>query len=101
MDYWWDRWPGRLEAEVEAFRRIGLKFSVDEAEKAAGRIILRGNVEVSSGETTLVEVVYPDTFPSTRPTFYATRLELNRHQNPIEGNLCLIARGSQYWRPSY
>lgn len=45
-------------------------------------------------------MVYPDSFPSTRPAIYAPELKLDRHQNPYGGNLCVLPRSSVHWRPS-
>lgn len=99
---WWEKWPGRLEAEVAAFRELGLEFAVDVNEKASGRIVLAGDYRLKSGRTISLRVMYPDTFPSTRFTVFATdpKDRLSLHQNPLGGNLCLLPRGSVWWRPS-
>ncbi len=102
MKPWWEKWSGRLEAEIEAFRDLGLEFRLDQAEKAAERVVLVGNFRLSSGREIPLRVIYPDTFPSTRFTAFATdpRDRLSIHQNPLGGNLCLLPRGSVWWRPS-
>lgn len=99
---WWEVWPGRIEAEIGAFRDLGLEFSLDEAEKAAGRVVLAGAFRLRSGREIQLRVVYPDTFPETRFTVFAPNPDdrLSAHQNPVGGNLCLLPRGSLWWRPS-
>lgn len=101
MKHWWEIWPGRLEAELEAFSRRGLSFERDEEAWAAGRLVLRGRAPLDDGETAPLVVVYPDTFPETRFVIYAPALALPRHQAPFGGSLCVMPRDSDHWRPSY
>ncbi len=99
---WWEEFPGRLEREVTAFHDLGLEFVVDEAERARGRIVLAGNYRLSSGRKLPLAIVYPDTYPRTRFVAYATERadRVATHQNPLEGNLCLLPRGSIHWDPA-
>lgn len=99
---WWEEFPGRLEREVAAFRELGLEFVIDEAERARGRIVLAGKYRLSSGQEIPLKVVYPDTYPRTRFVAYATDRadRVSAHQNPLEGNLCLLPRGSIHWDPA-
>lgn len=99
---WWEEFPGRLEAEVAAFRDLGLEFVVDEAERARGRIVLAGNFRLKLGREIPLRVVYPDTYPRTRFVVFAPqrRDRVSAHQNPIGTNLCLLPRGSIYWDPA-
>lgn len=100
MASWWERFPGRLEAELEAFRERGLEFELDEAMfRGSGRVLLRGTIEFE-GEQVRLEVLYPDLFPYLRPEVYAPELKLERHQNPRDHNLCLLDRASRFWQPS-
>jgi len=97
---WWQRFPGRLEAELEAFRARGLEFERDEALfRDAGRVLLRGSLP-HGREAVRLEVLYPDLFPYLRPEIYAPDLALGRHQNPREHNLCLLDRSTRFWLPS-
>lgn len=99
---WWSRWPARYDAEMAAFAPRGLTPIRDEAAWAAGRLVLRLQFPIADGHNREVSltVVYPNTFPHTPFEVYATDLALGRHQNPFAGNLCLLPRGSQHWRPS-
>lgn len=100
MTSWWQRFPGRLEAERKDFSDRGLDFELDEELfRAADRVLLRGKTDVD-GEKIDVEVLYPDLFPYMRPEVFAPGLELTRHQNPRQHNLCLLDRGTRNWRPS-
>lgn len=99
MTSWWDRFPGRLEHELEDFATRELKFEVDETLfRGASRLLLRGHIE-HKGKPVALEIIYPDLFPYFRPEVYAPQLRLGRHQNPLLGNLCLLDRPSTAWKP--
>jgi hypothetical protein len=98
---WPERFPGRLEFELADFAERGLEFSVDEdLRSATGLIRLHGSATYN-GEEVELEVHFPELYPYLRPDVYAKGLRLARHQNPFEGNLCLLDRSSRAWRPSY
>lgn len=100
MRTWVERFPGRLERELEEFRERGLAFAIDSRElEEQGRVVLTGELDLD-GDTMEVEVVYPDVFPFLRPEVYAQELNLDRHQNPYLGNLCLLDRSTAAWNPS-
>ncbi len=96
MQVWWDRWPGRREAELESFRRHGHEFSQDNDEFADGRLVLRGSVSVD-GKDIQLAIVYPDSYPWTRFSVLAPDLDLPRHQHPFGKNLCVFPRASEHW----
>jgi molybdopterin/thiamine biosynthesis adenylyltransferase len=99
---WVERFPGRLEYELADFARRGLAFRLDEGLlRRERRVVLRGAIAVE-GEPAPIElvVVYPASFPFFRPEVYAPDLELQRHQNPFERNLCLLDRSTRAWDPS-
>jgi molybdopterin/thiamine biosynthesis adenylyltransferase len=94
---WPERFPGRLDYEVEDFRDRGLDFVLDrELLDRGGPVVMRGRIAWRKREIEL-EVVYPDTFPFLRPEVYATDLALGRHQNPLQGNLCVLDRSTRAW----
>jgi molybdopterin/thiamine biosynthesis adenylyltransferase len=98
---WFERFPDRFEYELAEFKRRGLAFDLDkELFRRERRVVLRGALEVE-GEPDPVELVvaYPDAFPFFRPEVFAPALELDRHQNPFEGNLCLLDRSTRAWSP--
>lgn len=99
MAPWWERFPGRLEAEQEAFQARDLDFERDGAQfRDAGRVLLRGSI-VHEGRTVELEVLYPDLYPYLRPEVFAPGLSLPRHQNPADYNLCLLDRDTRAWSP--
>jgi molybdopterin/thiamine biosynthesis adenylyltransferase len=97
---WPERFPGRLEYELEDYERRGLDgFALDEVELAHGRIVVMGTTTVD-GERIGLKVVYPDLFPYFRPEVIAPELRLGRHQNPFEMNLCLLEASTRAWNSS-
>ena len=97
---WEDRWPGRYQRELDELRAANIQFEVDG--KALGHRILRIQfVHAIDGVDVRGEAVYPDLFPDFRPAVQADPLGLTHHQNPLGGNLCLLGRGGDRWRPSY
>lgn len=98
---WWERHPKILERELAALARLGRDFKVDEAQEAAGRIVLNGSASAGRLGTIDLAVVYPGSFPHTRPAIYQTSPgeALPRHQNPFDRNFCLIGRSSEQWDP--
>lgn len=100
MQSWVERFPERFEHELAAFSARGLDFAVDPALlEAQGRVTMRGRLP-HEGETIELEVVYPDLFPYLRPEVYAKSIKRDRHQNPYDGNLCLLDRSTRDWSPS-
>jgi hypothetical protein len=95
---WTDRFPGRLEYELDDFCTRGLEnFELNLSELERGRVVVEG-VKVVDGEEIGLRVVYPDLFPYFRPEVYALDLELGRHQNPYDRNLCLLEAPTRAWR---
>lgn len=101
MQTWPERYPDRLEYELEQFARRGLDFNLDEELLAdQGRVVLHGSIDYQ-GDNVEIEVRYPDLYPFLRPEILAPGLILERHQNPYEGNLCLLDRSTRAWKPSF
>jgi molybdopterin/thiamine biosynthesis adenylyltransferase len=101
MRTWTERYPGRLEYELERFVERSLHFELDEGLLAdQGRVVLRGQL-AHQGREVALEVRYPDLYPFVRPEVLAPDLRLRRHQNPYAGNLCLLDRSTRAWKPSY
>jgi ThiF family len=100
MRAWTEAFPDRLEYELAEFKRRGLHFELDEDHLAeTGRVLLRGTLP-RDGVALELQVAYPDSFPFMRPEVFAPGLRLERHQNPVEGNLCLLERSTLAWRVS-
>ena len=97
--YWWQRWPGRLEFELNALAAAGMRYQFDQALLDRGVARLEVEVDVP-GEVVRLEVLFPDLYPYFRFEVYAPQLRLSHHQNPFEHNLCLLARRSDNWHTS-
>jgi ThiF family/Prokaryotic E2 family B len=94
---WVEQFPERLRYELEEFARRGMRLQPDERElQKRKRLVMRGQAPVGNG-TVGITVVYPDSFPYLRPEVYCTELILDRHQNPFDGNLCLLDRSTREW----
>lgn len=100
IPYWWNQFPGRLEAEEQALTEEGIRVKRDES--AFRRGVLRLELTLPPGKwlTEGLIAVYPDTFPYLRPEVYAPHVRLARHQNPFKRNLCLLGGATEYWTPS-
>ena len=97
MRSWIDAFPDRLAHELAEFERYGLRFDLDEQHlRDTGTVMLKGAIPYE-GEEVELQVVYPDSFPFMRPEVFAPGLLLERHQNPIERNLCLLERSTLAW----
>jgi molybdopterin/thiamine biosynthesis adenylyltransferase len=97
MRRWTDAYPERLAFELAEFERRGLNFTLDEPYmQRTGLVMLTGSVQ-HEGEEIALEVCYPDSFPFMRPEVFAPTLRLERHQNPVQHNLCLLDRSSRAW----
>lgn len=93
---WWERWPDRYEYELARLKAAGISYQVDETEKVQGRLVLHIDHTSNSQPLHLI-AKFPDFYPYTRFEVYAQRLTLGRHQNPLNGQLCLIGRSTANW----
>lgn len=94
---WWNRWPGRLEYELDKLEAAG--YQVVSQDQSTGLLVLE--VLASDDQTGVGEILltvrFPDTYPSTAPQVIAPDLGLKHHQHPFGGTLCLIGRSTLYW----
>jgi hypothetical protein len=94
---WHESYPERLRYELEEFERYGLSFALDERRlEQTGQVLLAGSIE-HAGQQIELQIAYPDSFPFMRPEVFAPGLDLERHQNPLEHNLCLLERSTRAW----
>lgn len=100
MQPWWVIDPEQLEAEEEGLKRLGLGYHVDETAKQCG--LLRIVVDVPYEDESLqLEALYPATYPYFPPHVRLLGHRLERHQNPVDHQLCLLARGGEDWKPGH
>lgn len=100
METWWSRYPDALVAEKASLDALGHRWSIDEAAKQAGRLVIHVEIPHEGGAFKL-RAVYPDTFPYFQPQVFLDGPALDRHQHPIGKNLCLLAREGEDWRPGH
>ncbi|MBY0496993.1 MAG: hypothetical protein K2Y23_22520, partial [Cyanobacteria bacterium] len=101
MKPWWDAYPGRLEAEIDALRADGIDVRRDD--DCFSRGFLRLHLALPDGLwlTRTLSADFPDSFPTIRPEVYAPDVTLRKHQHPINKNLCLLERATVNWQPSW
>lgn len=93
---WWERYPERLEAELEALRDAGIPFY--DSELIPERGVIRLDVFPDLNEKKLhLRTWFPAFYPYTRFEVQYLDGELPRHMNPFGKNLCLIGRGTDQW----
>lgn len=104
---WFIKHAERWNSEQEALKMLGISFEVDEELKAQGFLRLVLKITENSGITNIpteflplkLSISFPDTYPYFRPLVYAEEIDLPRHQNRIDKNLCLLPRSPSYWLP--
>jgi molybdopterin/thiamine biosynthesis adenylyltransferase/ubiquitin-protein ligase len=97
MEPWWVRHPAALEAEKVALAAWGQPWELDEAEYAAGRLVIKVQAPIAEGVHQLT-ALYPDSYPYFPPGVRLDGFRLPRHHNP-EGFLCLLANDGSEWQP--
>lgn len=96
LKHWWERWPGRLEAELQALDRAQIAYRQDDEAFRQGFVKLHLE-QVIAGERINLTAIFPDFYPKHRFEVFAENLDLKHHQNPFEKNLCLIGRSALNW----
>ncbi len=97
VPYWEKRWPGRLQYELDALAAEGVVPQIDQEALAAGVLVLDLKWHLDGGPVNL-QIIFPDSYPDTKPEVFASELPPGRHINPIERNLCLLGRGTHNWQ---
>ena len=93
---WWDRYPERLEAELEALREAGILF--DDPELISERGVIRLDAfPALNGKKLHLRTWFSAFYPYTRFEVQYLDGELPRHMNPFGKNLCLVGRGTDQW----
>lgn len=93
---WWERWPHLLSEQLQELEKAGIKYSIVKKDPREGILVLRFNYEYE-GHALELEAVFPDLYPFFRFEVKGLNLELSRHQNPFNKNLCLIGRSTLNW----
>lgn len=93
---WWERWPGRLESEEEQLRQQGLAFERSDSDDD-GLIRFKVSVDLAGSHSEL-QATFPHLYPYFPPVVSTTQ-RFRYHQNPFNGELCLLARTDRTWLP--
>lgn len=106
-EFWWDRFPDRLQAELSALEQAGIEYERDATALRQGvmRLHLKG---VRVGDELLdLTVTFPDLYPYFRfeikenVDLPGETLDLPYHQNPFQKNFCLLGRPTEHWYTHY
>jgi molybdopterin/thiamine biosynthesis adenylyltransferase len=97
---WWERFPGRLEFELEALAAAGYSPVLEDAAKAAGVVRVALEAAVGGMGKVALTATFPDLYPYFRPEVAAPDLSLPHHQHPFAKNLCLLGRATNNWSPT-
>jgi molybdopterin/thiamine biosynthesis adenylyltransferase len=97
VERWFERYPERLEYELQALRDGGFTAEVDVEARKSGRIVLTVKCTIKSVDHTL-KVYFPSSYPHFPFQVLAPSLSLARHQDPYSKALCFIARIETEWR---
>jgi hypothetical protein len=93
---WWTIWPEILDAEMAAFARLGIAPLT--IHKGNGVLILEADWPAQGRfETMLLRIGYSPLHPFFRPAVAAPNESLERHQNPLSRELCLLTQESGQW----
>lgn len=98
MDVWWVRHKGVFEHELAMLEANGFQPSVDENNKAKGRLVIEIRIRVL-GEDRTGSIRYPTLYPYFRPSLCIPNLPASRHYNTASGEVCLLTRGTEHWQP--
>lgn len=95
---WYERLPRRRAWELDEFDAFGLPAS--ERFDDDGRLIVDTELPFR-GEPVAIEVHYPKDFPDFPPTFNGPPNLLDRHQNNVYGNFCVLEDPENDWWPGW
>lgn len=95
-EHWYDRDSGRLEWELEEFERHSLRAEVSVDQK--GRLVVETELPFR-GEPAGITVTYPHGYPFFSPTVVGAARILDRHQDPVGLNYCLLENPGRDWHP--
>lgn len=90
---WWERFPGRLEYEVEKLKEIGIPCEP----KFEGDTVSLEFPYYLNGEKIDLIVKFPSSYPYLRFTVDAPNIELHHHHNPFTKDLCILGRATINW----
>jgi hypothetical protein len=104
---WYIQNSERWNLELDGLKAKGINIEIDEELEKQGHIRLSLDITNQSDISPIPEgllpikliVVFPTDYPFFRPEVYGVNVDLPRHQNLVDKNLCLIPRSSSFWLP--
>ena len=97
---WWEEYDGLLEEEIQKLQEAGFRcIKVDENLKQRGLLSLSFDRTID-GRDISFKAMFPEHYPYFRPEVFAKGITLTHHQNPREGNLCLLEHSTSAWNPN-
>ena len=99
MMLWWERYPERLEFELQALNAAGIPFEkvTETIQQGIYQLKVRPTI---NGQSQDLVVTFPDHYPFFRFEIAAPSLTLEHHQHPFGKALCFIGRETFYWNTS-
>lgn len=95
---WWERYPERLNFELQALDAAGFEYEKDDDAFSSGIARLIVFADVGLPAPTKLVVTFPDFYPFFRFSIEAPEIELEHHQHPFGKNLCVLGRATELWR---
>jgi len=96
---WFEREPERLQWELDEFARHALEIEIAEDEERHLVVRVVGGL-VFRGEPAVATVEYSHGHPYFPPTITGDAKLLDRHQDPVGLNYCLLEDPLNEWAPS-
>lgn len=93
---WFERWPELAKWELQRFADRGLEAILDKEAKDRGQFVVRTKVRFR-GKDLPIEALYPSETPELPSLVFGPPGLLGRHQNPFDGNFCLLERPLDDW----
>jgi molybdopterin/thiamine biosynthesis adenylyltransferase len=94
---WWEQDPDRLEKERAAITAIA-PIKAENTDGGIYRAITELRFE---GKPIEIRVEFSPEHPFVPPLLYGQPGLIERHQNPLGGNFCLVGNIEHWWRPHY
>lgn len=90
---WRERFPGRLEYELDKLKEIGISCEP----QFTGDTVFLEFPYVLDGEVIDLIVKFPSSYPYLRFTIDAPSIGLKHHWNPFTNDLCILGRATVNW----
>lgn len=97
---WFKEYEQRFEREIGELEEAGYDVEIDPNARDKGVLRLYLSKNIEGNEIELI-AIYPIEFPYFRPQVYSQSIDIKRHKNPINDNLCLLGRSTRYWQPEW